>query len=406
MNRIILAVFFSFLLVTHVHSQTLSIEGSITDSATGKPLAGVSVFFSNTSYGTVSNSAGAFRINNVQPGKYDLIISSVGYETQSRSLSLSNAIAGLKISMKQKPAELQEVVVRKYLKDGWAKWGQFFLENFIGTSLQAQQCKIKNTKVLRFSHSKTDNTLTVEAMEPLEIENKSLGYTIQYQLEAFTYDFEDKFLFYAGYALFTEMEGSSRKQRNWNEARAEVYELSQMRFMRSLFQNRLTEDGYQLYGLERIPNIEQKRLRALEKLYYQTVSSKAVIINYENTLHPDSTAYFKKIIAQKDPIEIIHPGLLKGDDIAYAADSVTAVLDFKNYLIVRYPKKTIPEEYARTLREGSTKQPVSSVIYLGKNQPIFVTANGYYYNLDNLVTEGFWGWWEKLSTLLPYDYKP
>jgi hypothetical protein len=47
-------------------------------------------------------------------------------------------------------------------------------------------------------------------------------------------------------------------------------------------------------------------------------------------------------MAQKDPIEIIHPGFLKGEDIAYGADSLTAALDFKQYLIVRFPQRTIP----------------------------------------------------------------
>jgi hypothetical protein len=38
--------------------------------------------------------------------------------------------------------------------------------------------------------------------------------------------------------------------------RADAYEVSSMRFMRSLYRNRLAEDGYQLLLLERIPNLK------------------------------------------------------------------------------------------------------------------------------------------------------
>jgi hypothetical protein len=406
MHKIVLIALFFFTCIAYTDGQTLSLKGTVTDVATGKPVSNASVFFSNTSYGSITNSKGEFSLAGMQPGKYDLVVSYVGYDTHSELINLSAPAEGINIALKQKAAILQEVVVRKYLKDGWEKWGQFFLDNFIGRSALGRDCQLKNSKALKFSYSKKEEELTVDATEPLEIENKALGYRIQYQLENFTYRFNQQYLFYAGFILFTEMEGNARKQERWKKARAEAYEVSQMRFMRSLFRNRLEEDGYQLYQLERIPNIERQRLKRYERLYYDTVRKNSVIVNYENTLQPDSAAYFKKITAQKDPIEIVHPGLLKGADIAYGADSVTAALDFKNYLIIRYPKRTIPPEYASELQGRSSREPVSSVISLTKTQPLFVTANGYYYNIDNLIAEGFWSWWEKLSTLLPYDYKP
>ncbi len=406
MYKIALLACFLFAAIHYSFGQTLSVKGTVTDSATGKPVANASVFFSNTSYGAITDNAGTFNITGMQPGKYTLVVSFVGYQTYSESITLTTAAENINILLKQKPALLQEVVVRKYLKDGWEQWGQFFLENFIGSSSLSRDCQVINIKALKFSYSKKEEELTVDATEPLEIENKALGYRIQYQLENFTFKFSQKYLFYAGYVLFTEMEGSKRKQQQWKTARAAAYEVSQMRFMRSLFRNRLVEDGYQLYQLERIPNTERQRLRRHEKNYYDTVRKTGMIVNYENTLPPDSTVYFKKITAQKDPVEIIHPGMLKGTDIAYGADSATAALDFKNYLIVRYPKRTIPPEYASEIQGGSVKQPVSSVVFLSLGQPLFVTANGYYYPIDNLMTEGFWGWWEKLSTLLPYDYMP
>lgn len=404
------SLFFAILLyaatIPSLSGQTLSISGIVTDASTGAPVAGASVFFSSTSYGVVSSSNGTFNITGIQPGKYDLIVSSVGYETFSQTISLTISITGKTIALKQKAALLNEVIVRRYLKDGFKQWGQFFLDNFIGTSAFSKDCSIKNIKALKFSYSKQSGELNVDATEPLLIENKALGYNIQYQLENFTFHFDTKLLFYAGYTFFTEMEGNHRKQQRWKTARAEAYEVSQLRFMRSLFRNRLAEDGYQLYRLERIPNVARQRMQAKQRFYYDTVKHHGVIINYENTLPPDSAEQFSRIMAQKDPIEIVHPGMLTGADIAYAADSATAVLDIKDYLIVRYPKRTIPAEYAAIIRDGSVKQPVSSVLYTMDKQRVFVTANGYYYDVMHLVSEGFWGWWEKVGNLLPYDYTP
>ncbi|CAN5801452.1 hypothetical protein BH10BAC2_BH10BAC2_40940 [soil metagenome] len=406
MHKIVLLVSFCILLASQSIAQSFSIRGKVTDQTTGKVVAGASVFLSNTSYGNISSSTGAFEINNIRQGKYDLIVSFIGYETYNTTIQIPAPAEPLTIQIKQKSKELTEVVVRNYIKDGWQQWGSFFLESFIGTSALANQCVLKNKEALKFSFSKKDNVLIVDAMEPLIIENKALGYNIQYQLEDFTYSFDEKLLFYAGYPLFTEMEAGKSKQKRWNEARADVYELSFMRFMRSLYRNKLTEDGYQLLLLKRILNLEKQRWFAKQKFYYDTVQRQKTIINYEATLPKDSLVYFNKVMAQKDPIETILPGMLTGTDIAYGADSNTAALDFTNHIIIRFPKRNIPQEYANTLKQGSVKQPVSSVIFLPNNTPVYVTSSGYYFNAQDLIMEGFWGWWEKISSLLPYDYMP
>jgi hypothetical protein len=301
-----------FLFASRGNAQSFSIKGTITDATTGKVVGGASVFLSNTSYGDISSNTGAFEINNIRQGKYDLIVSFVGYETYTTTIQIPTSAEPLTIQIKQKFKELTEVVVRNYLKDGWEQWGSFFLENFIGTSALANECTLKNKEALKFSFSKKDNVLFVDATEPLIIENKALGYNIKYQLEDFTYRFDEKLLLYAGYPLFSEMEGAKSKQKRWKEARADVYELSFMRFMQSLYRNKLTEDGYQLLLLKRIPNLEKQRWQAKQKLYYDTVQHKKTIINYESTLPTDSLEYFKKVMAQKDPIETILPNTITG----------------------------------------------------------------------------------------------
>src|SRR5205085_2266189 len=117
-------------------------------------------------------------------------------------------------------------------KDGWQKWGKFFTENFIGTSAFAQGCTIKNYKTLRFRLSKAKNTLTVIAAEPLQIENKALGYKIQYQLEEFSYSFRERVLLYLGYTLFDELKDNGPRKRQLQN-RAQAYNGSIVHFMKS-----------------------------------------------------------------------------------------------------------------------------------------------------------------------------
>jgi hypothetical protein len=243
-------------------------------------------------------------------------------------------------------------------------------------------------------------------MEPLIIENRALGYIIHYQMENFTYDFSKHYLFFSGYQLFEEMKGGKAKIKKWTRAREDVYDISFMKFMRSLYRNNLKKDGYQMYHLTRIPNLEKERWAAKEKIYYDTVSHKGIVKDFSSVLPADSFYLYDKYIHQKDPIEVIAHSEMTGDSVAYAKNNVTAALDFKDFLIVQYLKREAPAEYFETTNSEKTAQPVTSILSLLNNKPVYITSNGYYYDVEDLLAEGFWGWWEKLGDTLPYDYVP
>lgn len=58
------------------------IKGTVTDAKTGEPLFGVSVQIENSTMGAKTNIDGDFIILSVPPGTYNLLFTSVGYETQ------------------------------------------------------------------------------------------------------------------------------------------------------------------------------------------------------------------------------------------------------------------------------------------------------------------------------------
>lgn len=106
--------------------------GKIIASDSKQPIASASVFLSNTSIGTTSKDNGSFIIQPFPEGRYDLVVSILGYETYTVTIASNSIPSKLEILLVPKVKELQEVIVSSYEKDGWKKWGDFFMENLIG----------------------------------------------------------------------------------------------------------------------------------------------------------------------------------------------------------------------------------------------------------------------------------
>ncbi|WP_026630041.1 TonB-dependent receptor [Dyadobacter alkalitolerans] len=80
MLRILL---FSLFFITQGFAQTITstIRGAVSDLDTRSPLAGATVSLTSPQTGTITDSAGTFRFDNLPPGRYQLMVSYVGYET-------------------------------------------------------------------------------------------------------------------------------------------------------------------------------------------------------------------------------------------------------------------------------------------------------------------------------------
>ena len=119
-----------------------------------------------------------------------------------------------------------------------------FLEHFIGATPNAAKCTLLNPEVLKFYLLKKSNKLRVLATDPLQIENKALGYNMRYQLDSFVYYYNTDINLYRGYCLYTEMEGNDSLKKAWAANRSKAYYGSKLHFMRSYYDSTLTEDGY------------------------------------------------------------------------------------------------------------------------------------------------------------------
>ena len=381
------------------------IKGKVTHGETGVGIPNASVFITNTSKGTTSNAAGEFELLNVPEGNYDLVVSSIGFETLVYSYKAAELPLQLKAQLKPKAQELQTVVVEPFEKDGWEKWGKFFTESFVGTSSFAGRCTITNYKTLRFRHSKKKNILTVISTEPLIIENKALGYKIQYQLEEFSYDFKQGMLMYFGYTLFDELNDAPAKKKQL-ENREKSYYGSIVHFMSSIYHNRLAEEGFAVKRLVKTPNLEKQRvkqimMRPVNKQQNFNDKNLRIMIGGDG----DSSAYYQRILKQPDMLETYGDSLLTADSLLVKGDSTYKRIYFTDYLYVVYKGEKEDAEYLQYTHEARDPYYQRSVVYLINNTPLVIDAMGNYSMPQGLISYGYWSWSEKIATLLPLDYK-
>ncbi|MCC7265506.1 MAG: TonB-dependent receptor [Candidatus Latescibacteria bacterium] len=89
------------------------ISGTVSDSTSGEPLAGVVVLLADTPLGTLSNSQGRFELPRVAPGAYILQLSLVGYAPISRPVQVrAGGETALDLRLSSRPIHLGETLVQ------------------------------------------------------------------------------------------------------------------------------------------------------------------------------------------------------------------------------------------------------------------------------------------------------
>ncbi|MEO5562279.1 MAG: carboxypeptidase-like regulatory domain-containing protein, partial [Chitinophagaceae bacterium] len=327
------------LLVTVLVFAQRTIIGSVVNVTTGAPVAGSSVFVSGTSVGTSSDQSGKFQLNDVPAGRYDLIISSIGYETNVFGFTTEQLPLRVKVEMAIKVKELPNVIVEPSVEEGWDKWGQTFRDYFIGYTPNAMNCDIKNEKAIRFRFYKKSNRVIAYCDEPVLIENKALGYTIHYQLEDFEVDFKGGASRFAGYPFFEDMDkGRKGLQRRWQRARDKAFYGSMMHFMRCLYNDSLLESGYEVRRMKRVQNEGKERVRKLyrQRFAADSVSPKPGTQFFSDRYSNDSTEYYERILRQPDYQDFYSKDNLTADSLIVEEKDGYKALYFIYYLSVMY----------------------------------------------------------------------
>lgn len=404
------ALLVSLCLVLPAFSQERNrITGTISNAVTGIRIPNASVFINGTSRGSISKTDGSFELNDIPKGTYELVVSSVGYQTIVFPFSADSLPMMLHFRLEAKAEELEAVTVTPYEKNGWRKWGRVFTENFIGTSAAAKDCSIKNTKTLRFRYSASRKTLEVSADEPLIIENKALGYRIIYQLEGFVHSWKERSVVFVGYSLFEDMSDNKKGiPSKWLKRRKAAYTGSLMHFVRSLYNNRLAQDNFEVRRLVKVPNLEKQRVKKIYELEKKQQLKQGGRISFElkSAANKDSVGYFQGILMQEDSLAMISRTTLTADSILTTGADSTKTLFFPNYLQII--SKGLPEEQEFLYHFRIFREPVwqRSLIMLTPLAPVVIEKSGLMFPPQNILSSEYWGWSEKISHMLPLDYQP
>jgi hypothetical protein len=349
---------FLFLYGTGRGQEFFMVNGKVQDSASGEPLALASVFCQNTTQGTLTDKEGFFNLT-LNKGGYDLIITYTGYHSQRLRISPELNTRNLVINLVKDEKSIEEVVIHNSneVKDGWEKYGRFFLDYFIGSTPFAKQCTLLNPEVLTFYFFRKANKLKVTASEPLLISNKALGYHIRYHLDSFLYRYQTDICNYIGYAFYETMNGSDDSLQYWEKNRQKAYYGSRLHFMHSCFDSTLYENGFVL-----------AMLNENDSTHFTKID------------HPyDSTFY--QAIDSTDEKDLFYPRRLR---ITY-----TKSIPENEYLI----------QYHLPLNIGV------QVSYVDMLDVISVKRNGYYYDQKDWINYGYWSW-KNIADQVPYDYTP
>jgi hypothetical protein len=363
-----------------------TIIGKVVSGSDGIPVPGASVFITNTSKGTTSDSQGRFELTNVPAGKHEIIFSSVGYETNVYPFTDAELPLQLRVEMKLKIKELQNVTVEPYLEEGWDKWGKTFMENFIGYTENAAKCRIKNEKDIRFRYYKKSRRLVAYSDNPIRIENKALGYTISYQLEEFEINFEKGSTLYFGYSLFED-------EKNRKSNRKEAFEGSLLHFLRSLYTDSLKENGFEVRRMTKTRNAEKDRVRTVRPKYGST-----------DTVPVDSIAYYRRIMKEDDFIYTYAHNFLTADSLFIKQENAYKLLYFPNYLFITF--KNEPEQKAYADKEQRRPSHQRSFLFLHEDNPVWIERNGNFFDPKDMYSMGYWAWADKMADNLPLDYFP
>lgn len=229
------------------------IKGIVLDDKTKEPIETASIYFDNTTIGATSDQNGEFSIPYRPSINSPLIISYLGYETIV--LSELNPKLLYKVYLTPDALQLDEVIINP--DDDWTRSEKLkeFRKHFLGESENGKASTIANEDDIRLYYSIKNKQLRAVAKSPIVVLNPNLKYKIRINLSEFnvSYSYVSKnktqknanAVYYAGSNFFESME--QVPVQNTLVLRDQAYKGSVLHFMRSIRENRIKENGYEVF---------------------------------------------------------------------------------------------------------------------------------------------------------------
>jgi hypothetical protein len=259
------------------------------------------------------------------------------------------------IAIRLKPANLEvgEVLVSAPDPGEWRRQLQRFKELFLGVTPFSKECTLTNGELMDFVADSV-GSFVATARAPLKIENRALGYFIEFVLKTFKVRNDELTL--EGLPKYTELKPSSEAERKrWKENRLRVYRGSLRHFFSCLFRKELASNGFSVHEL--------------------------------GSLQLDQQVMSRKIVTEDE--------ILQGKSANYRT------VAFTGYLEVEYAGEVDPG--FNLMRKSGT---INQVSWLALNTyTITITERGLVNESFPTKTYGYWAW-KRTADALPLDFEP
>jgi len=382
-----------------------AISGKILDMTGSKPIANASVFLSNATVGDKTADDGTFTLHNIKPGKYQLVVSVIGFETYTQLLMVGNGDIKLPdIPMMSKTFLLNEVKIKPKDDRNRDHYYILFQDNFLGTSELTKQCRIVNPEIIDFDYDNKTHVLKASSADFLIIENKALGYTLKYLLSGFMMtdgNVTEKSVSYKGFVLFEEMKESEQQIKRWQKVRQQVYENSSVHFLRALLDQRIGPEGFKVQQLAIYYNPERPADTLINSKikYYTALTSKT------NNTHDSLSYWVKKSKIKKDLLKLNPYPLTDNEIIQKTNQPGLYALGCENdALYVTYNKYGQFEKKGYISNVDDRYNTENSLVKFSSSYAFF-DNNGWISNPESVQFSGVWAR-QRIAELLPQDYEP
>ena len=259
-----------------------TITGYVVDGKTREPLPSATVYINGTTKGTTTDKDGRFELKDVS-FPTTVVFSFVGYKPQARDL---DRVPNKMTVALETNDELPEVVISGKVKK---RDLNYFKRMFLGDDYWGRNAVIKNEQVITIDISESSRPVEIEdkravesseittvfrarASEPILIDLPLLGYELYVDLVQFkttntktrcssgiggTLDINNRTLCdILGYFYYKPYDNLKRRQaQRIEENRRKAYWNSSQHFLRSFYEDRLAENGYNLFTKELIMEV-------------------------------------------------------------------------------------------------------------------------------------------------------
>jgi hypothetical protein len=372
-----------------------------------EPLEDAVVYVNNTSIGTTTNNKGEFSLS-VKKGTSELIISYLGFKTINYLINTETYTNPLTFALLENENVLEEIVIKKTKYDeNWKYNLSLFKNAFIGKTALSANCTLLNPKVLHFEYDSKQRKLTATAKEPLQIENKGLGYKVTYDLQEFV--IHTTKVTYLGYSRYENLHGNKRKKQRWKKNRIKAYKGSQIHFYKTLINNSTYKEGFIVHQFKRLPNPDRPEEGAIKKARELVILTKTPLNFSRKIASPKTAIDSALLVLRKSRLPKFKDYLYRSNvplkDVIRKKNGYF-YLDFKDNLSVVFTKEKEEKGFITRNTFNKTRAPsfqTSSLIPL--QIPTMIDKTGVLFSPLDVLYEGYWSY-EKFANSLPLDYIP